>query len=813
MIEAVLKEWQEGRSKTIIHAATGTGKCVDPMTWVWSNGLKRFKDIFGQEDTIAGPNGPAQIAGWHDDGVNPGVLATLNCGITINGTLAHRVWAKSKDQPEGWVYMSDLTIGHSVAIARGQAHFGTNDFKRIDARNLGIAVGKGHQIDEELGKKFGIRKGYRFTSNSCELPQSILLANRRSIFNFLDGLLSTGPATTPQQFHAYFKDLAKQIQMLLIGLGVSCDLGEDFGGTSVYINDERGWLDVAEGKQIQELSWSQVKSLESSDIHRIDCEVAEQHAFIGNGIINHNTVTAAKLVDKIRDNGKCLFIADMRRLVEQTEDKFHRWGIATAVEMGDRRAKDSMALMGGYDCVIATRQTLGSPKRLSLWRPDEFVYGIIDECQSAQGSTIKMLMSYFSGIKYWVGLSATPYRADGKPLVPDIFESIAYHYPLKDYPDGRPGAISNGHLVPVRMVECNVGIDLRGLKKTITKYGKDYSQQELEDRISGSVDKMANGARMEMKRLGVRKAIHFTPDVKTAYAFESAYSAMGLRARAVHGENPDRDGITRQFDEDELDVIISCQLLNVGVDFPSCDCAIMGRPTKSHGLAMQQIGRITRISPETGKTVGWVIGFAWECDDEGPVSTLDLFFEDEPDPRLCQIGREIARGMKGQDFDPLTILEMAKKQREREKEDEERRERAREAREKKKADTVMRLQIAARERAVSYRRRELDPLGVALASPIQQPVHNYSHNEVSENIKNVLKSYGIHDTRSLTPDQALKAVEFWADRDFRKRSSYSQVKFLMGQGWSEERALSLSREEARHATNDRFAKFREFKSK
>jgi superfamily II DNA or RNA helicase len=530
------------------------------------------------------------------------------------------------------------------------------------------------------------------------------------------------------------------------------------------------------------------------------------HAATGTG----KTITAAKLVKETNSLGKCLFIADMRRLVEQTEDKFHRWGVVTAVEMGDRNAKDSMALLGGVDAVIATRQTLSSPTRLAKWNPHEFTRGIIDECQMSSSDSIRLIMSYFKGITNWVGLSATPYRSDGKALVPDIFDSIAYHYPLKDYPDGRPGAISNGHLAPVKMVECNVGINLKGLKKTMTKYGKDYSQQELEDRISKHVDKMANAARMEIKRLGIRKALHFTPDVKTALAFESAYTAIGLRAKAIYGDHKEPEEIFRQFDEDELDVLVGCQMFNVGVDFPSCDCVIMGRPTKSHVLAWQQLGRVTRVSPETGKQVGYCIGFGWDCDDEGPVSTLDLFFEDEPDPRLGEIGRQIARGME--DFDPLQVLEQAKKIREKELEDEERKAKAREAKEKAQEENRIKLRIAARERSVSYRRRELDPLGVALSSAVQQPANMAPRESIDGSVKKVLEQFGIHDTRSLSPSQAMHAIEFWSDREFRKMATYGQVKFLMKQGYSEKEVLKMSRQEADRAVGMRFAKFKQDRS-
>lgn len=40
----------------------------------------------------------------------------------------------------------------------------------------------------------------------------------------------------------------------------------------------------------------------------------------------------------------------------------------------------------------------------------------------------------------------------------------------------------------------------------------------------------------------------------------------------------------------------------VVADFPEIDCVLLARPTRSHNLFLQMIGRGLRLSPHTGKT-------------------------------------------------------------------------------------------------------------------------------------------------------------------------------------------------------------------
>ena len=52
-----------------------------------------------------------------------------------------------------------------------------------------------------------------------------------------------------------------------------------------------------------------------------------------------------------------------------------------------------------------------------------------------------------------------------------------------------------------------------------------------------------------------------------------------------------RRKIIKDFKEDKYDIIFVRDLFNEGVDSPNADCIVMLRPTQSHTIFTQQIGR------------------------------------------------------------------------------------------------------------------------------------------------------------------------------------------------------------------------------
>lgn len=138
-------------------ASPGSGKCVHPDTLVWNRGLRRFGDMMSSgARRIESGWGPHRITDWHDDGVRDGRLVQLECGLAVDGTDQHPVWARRPGGYEGWTLTSDLTTDDYVALGRGCADWGTEEIPDDEAYLLGLMTadasrtsGGGMQIDKQ----------------------------------------------------------------------------------------------------------------------------------------------------------------------------------------------------------------------------------------------------------------------------------------------------------------------------------------------------------------------------------------------------------------------------------------------------------------------------------------------------------------------------------------------------------------------------------------------------------------------------------------------------------------------------------------
>jgi superfamily II DNA or RNA helicase len=380
--------------------------------------------------------------------------------------------------------------------------------------------------------------------------------------------------------------------------------------------------------------------------------------------------TAADLGCRLRDERgwRLLFVVDETDLALQLESELSHWGLHPTVEMSDRRA-EPIASGVRADCVIASRQTLGRKgsgreryeallNRLRWPRADLLV---IDEAHcGVKGDQIKAIREAV-GPRFCLGLSATPYLASGERLVPTHFGSTAYCWPAEDFPDGRPGAISSGHLVPPWSWDCKTSVDLRGLKTQMTEHGRDYRSADLTRVVGEAVGELTNAARMDLQEHGpFRRALCFTPSVELAKTFAGAFSQIGLPAAACYGDHPDKLGVLRRYREGAYRILCVCQMGTKGFDDPPTDALILARPTKSYPLARQMLGRGLRLSPQTGKERCLVLGFAWQsAPQSAPVSVLDIFIEGLPDPDARAAAARLRAGRKG----PVDVNRLVKEAR------------------------------------------------------------------------------------------------------------------------------------------------------
>ena len=159
------------------------------------------------------------------------------------------------------------------------------------------------------------------------------------------------------------------------------------------------------------------------------------------------TIMSAELIKHI--NGRTLFLADAKELVNQACDKIQSWsGIISDVEMGLSKANHTSQV------IVGTTQSLA--RRLEKYRPDDFELLIVDEAhRNTLGQQASKVLNFFSESKV-LGITATPFRSDKKQLG-DFYEKIPYEINLADL-------IKQGYLSRIVIKSVPSGVDLRNVR-------------------------------------------------------------------------------------------------------------------------------------------------------------------------------------------------------------------------------------------------------------------------------------------------------------------------------------------------------------
>jgi len=156
----------------------------------------------------------------------------------------------------------------------------------------------------------------------------------------------------------------------------------------------------------------------------------------------------------------------------------------------------------------------------------------------------------------------------------------------------------------MKVYSIKTKIELKGIS-TSTKEneaGSDFVVSQLAkaidvpDRNELVVDKWLEISGRE----GKKSTLVFAANVKHIENLVAVFESRGVRAVGVHGktDRDERRQIIQDFKDGEIPVIVNCGVFTEGVDIPNIDCVVMARPTKSHILFMQMLGRGLRKAPE-----------------------------------------------------------------------------------------------------------------------------------------------------------------------------------------------------------------------
>ena len=274
---------------------------------------------------------------------------------------------------------------------------------------------------------------------------------------------------------------------------------------------------------------------------------------------------------------RVLFVAHREEILTQARAVYRQVHPDASIGMvlGVRHEDDA-------DIVFASVQTLA--RRVSRLDPRAFDYVIIDEFHHAAAASYRAVLAHLEP-QFLLGITATPDRTDGADLLALCEDNLVFER-------GLGAAIDAGALVPFHYAGIPDPVDFSPLPWRNAHFDPDA----LENAVI-SQDRAEAAYREWMARRGAR-TLAFCVSRRHADWMAAHFQSQGARAAAVHGgaNSMSRAEALAQLRSGELDIVMSVDLFNEGLDIPEIDTVLMLRPTTSSVLFLQQLGRGLRIS-------------------------------------------------------------------------------------------------------------------------------------------------------------------------------------------------------------------------
>ena len=311
------------------------------------------------------------------------------------------------------------------------------------------------------------------------------------------------------------------------------------------------------------------------------------------------TVMAAIDYARLRSvlpSSRLLFIAHREEILEQSRATFRH--ALRDYAFGEKWVGGSRPER--FDHVFASVQSLNA-STLDHLKPEHFDVVVVDEFHHAAAQSYDTLLRHLRP-RELLGLTATPERADGLPILHWFGDRIAAELRLWD-------AIEQHRLSPFAYYGIHDGTDLTSVP---WRRGQGYDPAALSNVYTAN----DAWARFVVQQLNdhvddvtTMRCLGFCVSVNHARFMAEQFQALGIAAVAVSGDTPgdQRLEALRGLADGRLRVVFSVDLFNEGVDVPAVDVVLMLRPTESATLFLQQLGRGLRRY--TGKSICTVLDF------------------------------------------------------------------------------------------------------------------------------------------------------------------------------------------------------------
>ena len=250
-------------------------------------------------------------------------------------------------------------------------------------------------------------------------------------------------------------------------------------------------------------------------------------------------------------------------------------------------------MASGIQTLLRRKDTLTQIlNRVKIWNGDEAHHFCPD---NQWGKSVELMPNAFG-----LGFTASPLRADRKPLGRingGLFDHMVQGPSMRDL-------INTGYLSDYRLIAPTMSINRAQIP--VSEATGELNQKKARE-ASHKSQIVGDIVDNYLKFAPGKRGIAFVVDIETAKETAERFNAAGVKAMAVSSNTPDtiRQDAIRRFSRGDLMVLVNVDLFGEGFDVPAVEVVMMGRPTESFGLYMQQFGRALRTF--TGKDFGIII--------------------------------------------------------------------------------------------------------------------------------------------------------------------------------------------------------------
>lgn len=303
------------------------------------------------------------------------------------------------------------------------------------------------------------------------------------------------------------------------------------------------------------------------------------------------TVIGGKICADTAARGlRLMFLVHLDVLVGQTYQKMQAFGLRCGFIKAGWREDPEAPIQ------IASIQTM---EKRSWWRKFPANVVFFDEGHTTVFSQIGQEIIYETHSKaVHLAMTATPYRLGREQLGDHMQTFVATPVPSE--------LQRMGYLAPMQYY--GVPVDSQISLDDVRTVAGDYNEHDLKNACDRP--ELIQRIVEEWHRLTPgKRTIAFCVDVGHARHVAEAFRASGVAADVVDGSTPikERQRLYRALGTGKLLVLTSCNVISIGFDEPSVEVGLLLRPTQSRALHYQQVGRVLRVSPATGKTCGIIL--------------------------------------------------------------------------------------------------------------------------------------------------------------------------------------------------------------